>query len=638
MKLDATQTAAISKLSHLIEPGRIVYSTDGHAYRVLSKIASGGSLSFRLANLQGQPVNTADFFPIDGTRMHFASLLKFAYNKDITTIVNEMITQAGLPTDPKMDWAKYLTKTYSANLSSITTDPDIQDEVIYRTVVYLLFERKNKNGKKVLENFAEKLKNFDVKTQKKPLAEQVSDYLKGTFLYYAKDHAKQDAIALIHPEEMSMEQPGEEGETYNILDTEEHATGTGEFEHAHATRDIDQFIEQFQEWVATKETPKSAPNYAALLKIYWEQAQQSERGDVKISDLTQEWIRHTGLSFDSLKQYRDKLGSLIRDFVYDNKAQLGNSHKLVDLLQHMFPPPPKAKARPAKASSFKAAGCIPSEYCPQCGNDENGCHCPNKADLLDGETRGDKTASDHHRKQVCKCGSVQTCRCSAPKIAFYVNSCSNCKTAMNAPQLSPEALDRMYRIQLEGLAQADCECENNSDLCESCEAREELERLTGKQAAKKPTCPHCGSSDYGLMPTDFETAKCNGCGKNWEHGIVEGINDPKAAAAKSAFFSPEDAKKFRDDNQGSNVALNQHEEGYQKWEPVFPEDKEATPDEKGQLEEAVSRYSKELKKFPKGPTGMTPDATKATPSGRRQSVTTIRLSKPCEITIPSTLR
>jgi hypothetical protein len=48
-----------------------------------------------------------------------------------------------------------------------------------------------------------------------------------------------------------------------------------------------------------------------------------------------------------------------------------------------------------------------------------------------------------------------------------------------------------------------------------------------------PHCPHCGSDDYGLMPTDFETAKCNKCGKNWDHGIVPGINDPKTASEKS---------------------------------------------------------------------------------------------------------
>jgi tetratricopeptide (TPR) repeat protein len=55
----------------------------------------------------------------------------------------------------------------------------------------------------------------------------------------------------------------------------------------------------------------------------------------------------------------------------------------------------------------------------------------------------------------------------------------------------------------------------------------------------KPHCPHCSSDDYALMPTDFETAKCNKCGKNWNHGIVKGINDPKTAAAPGPEgFSP----------------------------------------------------------------------------------------------------
>lgn len=29
-------------------------------------------------------------------------------------------------------------------------------------------------------------------------------------------------------------------------------------------------------------------------------------------------------------------------------------------------------------------------------------------------------------------------------------------------------------------------------------------------------CPNCGAKKYHLMPTDFETAKCDDCGKNWE--------------------------------------------------------------------------------------------------------------------------
>ena len=33
-------------------------------------------------------------------------------------------------------------------------------------------------------------------------------------------------------------------------------------------------------------------------------------------------------------------------------------------------------------------------------------------------------------------------------------------------------------------------------------------------------CPRCGSSNYVLMPSDFESAKCKKCGKVWERGIV----------------------------------------------------------------------------------------------------------------------
>jgi hypothetical protein len=107
------------------------------------------------------------------------------------------------------------------------------------------------------------------------------------------------------------------------------------------------------------------------------------------------------------------------------------------------------------------------------------------------------------------------------------------------------------------------------------------------QGAAKPKCPHCGSTKYALMPTDFETAKCDECGKNWDHGIVDGINNP---SEKTAFFSPEEAEKFRADNGGSNVLLNEdaiqsddrrvgHEPTEDsKWEPVFDKDAAANFD------------------------------------------------------------
>jgi hypothetical protein len=66
-----------------------------------------------------------------------------------------------------------------------------------------------------------------------------------------------------------------------------------------------------------------------------------------------------------------------------------------------------------------------------------------------------------------------------------------------------------------------------------------------KQSTKKPKCPNCGSSDYSLMPTDFETAKCNDCGKNWDHGIVKGINEPPklgSMSKKASYYIPEGYK------------------------------------------------------------------------------------------------
>lgn len=36
------------------------------------------------------------------------------------------------------------------------------------------------------------------------------------------------------------------------------------------------------------------------------------------------------------------------------------------------------------------------------------------------------------------------------------------------------------------------------------------------------SCPKCGSKNYSLMPTDFETAKCKDCGKVWDTAVRAG--------------------------------------------------------------------------------------------------------------------
>jgi ribosomal protein L37AE/L43A len=69
--------------------------------------------------------------------------------------------------------------------------------------------------------------------------------------------------------------------------------------------------------------------------------------------------------------------------------------------------------------------------------------------------------------------------------------------------------------------------------------------------ASKTKCPACGSTKYGLMPADFETAKCDKCGKTWDHGIVEGVNDPKAAGIKS----DKQFREFMRDDSGATTGL-----------------------------------------------------------------------------------
>ena len=103
------------------------------------------------------------------------------------------------------------------------------------------------------------------------------------------------------------------------------------------------------------------------------------------------------------------------------------------------------------------------------------------------------------------------------------------------------------------------------------------------QIQASPKCPHCGSTDYGLMPSDFETAKCNKCGKNWNHGIVPGINDPsdKTAAIRGDeavdFYKPTtslaprmDLRTHIDENQIDNPVKDDRELDKKKMEGPTP--------------------------------------------------------------------
>src|SRR5271155_3179706 len=76
------------------EPGKIVRSIDGSAYRVASKMATPARVVVKLANLQGSAVQTPpNFRPIGAAVARFASWLKhhLAYNKDFDLYINSYI-------------------------------------------------------------------------------------------------------------------------------------------------------------------------------------------------------------------------------------------------------------------------------------------------------------------------------------------------------------------------------------------------------------------------------------------------------------------------------------------------------------------------------------------------------------------
>lgn len=73
-----------------------------------------------------------------------------------------------------------------------------------------------------------------------------------------------------------------------------------------------------------------------------------------------------------------------------------------------------------------------------------------------------------------------------------------------------------------------------------------LMRLLEDKSSDK--CPHCGSTDTGLMPPDFETHKCNSCKKNWTPTPVhEATSQPGLDAIKKAIDGFDFAYQYSDD-------------------------------------------------------------------------------------------
>ena len=190
------KTADLRKFSRL-EPGQVVATIDGSAYRVKSKIATPDGVVFKLANLQGKPVPTpADFRPVGLAMAHLASWMRYhlAFNRDFDLYVNSYIEQYnnGHPDKPlpypighdgkPFRWSKWFQGAISPKLHTPVTGEEgqeIKDEAIHEMLFTTLGKRR------VLDQFAAKTKSLGANPQN--LATKLTDFLISSFTYMLRE-------------------------------------------------------------------------------------------------------------------------------------------------------------------------------------------------------------------------------------------------------------------------------------------------------------------------------------------------------------------------------------------------------------------------------------------------------------------
>jgi hypothetical protein len=378
--------ADLSKLSHL-EPGRLVRGLDGSVFRVASKVRTPDGTVLKLANLQGKPAQTpADFRPVTLSMARLASWMRYhlAYNRDFDLYINSYIEQWNnahpdekpipypIGRDGKpMQWAKWFQAAIAPKLHTPVKGPDadaLRDEAIHEMLFTVLGKRN------ILDQFRKKIKSFRDETKNADEARQITDWLVSSFMYRIGD-MQEKINEGTHAEEVSMWQPGtEEGDEgeINILDTEEHGVEPDALA-AEEEREIARFRDGFEKWLKTRLKPDVAENFLALFDLNWEvvkdtaepsieeerrtkkEKEQRSRWEVKREELEKGWAERTGMSFGALKEYKGRLPGLMRDYITENAAALGESSVFPSLIKQIEKEAPKSKGKPAKASSLHLA-------------------------------------------------------------------------------------------------------------------------------------------------------------------------------------------------------------------------------------------------------------------------------------------
>lgn len=420
--------AASNKLSSP-EPGQVVRGIDGSIYRVASKIAGPDGYAVKLANLQGQPVQTPkNFRPVGTATMRLASWLKYhlAYNRDFDLYVNSYIERHNenvakynkdierhnstipnpknqIPLEEPLPypvghdgkafrWANWFQSVISPKLfvpghGDAEERQSVKDELIHEMLFTVLGHRD------ILSQFAAKAKSLGV--NKENAANKLTNFLISSFMY--RIHEMQNKLKELMPEgEISLWQPSTSGEfegDVNILEQEEYGVGGEEFQSAEARKDVAKFREGFSKWLIKTQGEKAANNFILLFDIFWRILQEDEDAEVRRSDLQQEWIDKTGLSFGSFKVHLYRLPEMVEQFIVSHSSELGDKNIFVDLMNLIRTERTKRERgeqrqrkqqqrQPAMASLHLAASEDDEKFtCSKChrtsnASDSNNLQCP----------------------------------------------------------------------------------------------------------------------------------------------------------------------------------------------------------------------------------------------------------------------
>jgi hypothetical protein len=349
-----------SKLIKYASVGSIVETEAGGVFRIVaSSVTPDKEPSLRISDLLGKTtsVKATDLGIVTRGEARLGRFMRFyAYNSDIDRYVKETIRAAGLPVDDSWNWSAWFSRKFAPYLMS--KDPDVQTDAIFDVLANNLWEN---NG---LKKWQEVIKSFPEEVQNLSVEKQITAYLVKLFKWKIGQANRYIRNRMDSPEDVEMvSMEGEygpeggnggdsESETYNILDSPEHATppvGQEEFE---VNSDTKRFRDGFYAWLKSTQTKKTSDNTIYLFDLILEAGGDSAHK----AGYKEEWMQATGLGSDSYKFIKAKLYKLIEEYITSHEQELGGDNNMVVRMYHRLKE--KKEKVPARVRSLNLASAM----------------------------------------------------------------------------------------------------------------------------------------------------------------------------------------------------------------------------------------------------------------------------------------